>query len=144
MRIRNKLYHFMQGRYGLDTLGKATFWLYFLVFILSLFLGGNLIFDIVMLFLIFVMYYRFLSKDIYKRTKENNKYLAFLKRIKTSPQKKDSVYKNCHHCHKKLKLPIPSKRGIKHVQCPKCHKRNTFLIMHKLKVEVIKRKERNK
>ena len=53
---------------------------------------------------------------------------------------KDKVYRRCHKCHTMLKLPVPKKRGIKHSTCPKCKKRNTFLILKQVKIEIISKK----
>lgn len=146
MKFRQKLRQFMMGRYGVDELSKFLFWIYLIIFGISLFIP-NIIFDVLMIALIIEIYYRFFSKNIYMRSIENTKFLNWKKKIKMyfvrkkkrRKQKGEWVYKTCHHCHKMLKLPIPSKRGIKYVKCPKCHKRNRFLILQKQKIEIIKK-----
>ena len=50
------------------------------------------------------------------------------------------VMQDCN-VHTILRLPLPSKRGIKHVKCPKCGKRLTVVALRKLKVEVIRKDE---
>ena len=42
--------------------------------------------------------------------------------IRRNIKDKEYIYKNCRHCKKLLKLPIPYKRGIKEVKCPKCNR----------------------
>ena len=52
-----------------------------------------------------------------------------------------NIYKRCHHCSRVLRLPKQEKKGFKHVKCPDCHKRNTFLILKSEKIEIIKKKK---
>jgi len=92
------------------------------------------------------MIYRFFSKNIYQRRKENEYYLQLKKKVNTffknsKNKNKDNVYKRCKKCKKLLKLPIPSKRGIKRVKCPKCGKSQKFIILKKQKIEIIKKKK---
>lgn len=142
--MKNKLINFMYGRYAtLDEYYKFLLILYICILITNSFLNLRIL-SIVELFLLTYILYRFLSKDIISRSNENRTYLKIKdKIIHPFNKKEDYVYKKCHRCHKTLKLPLPNERGIKHVVCPKCKKRNTFLILRKLKIEVIK-KERKK
>ena len=89
-----------------------------------------------------------ISKNIYGRSKENVFFIRIKKKvlkpfnnIKRNYKDKDHVYKKCHYCKTTLKLPLPSKRGFKKVKCPDCKKRNKFLILRKMKVELIKTKK---
>ena len=118
MKIRN----FMSGRYGSDELSRTLLVLAILLGIINLFIN-SIIINIIELLLLVIIIYRTLSKNLYKRVKENNNYLDFLNKI-TSLIKNDSsyIYKKCHKCKTKLRLPKPSKIGIKHVKCPTCGK----------------------
>ncbi len=145
-KIMNKIYSFMNGRYGIDDIYKDGFILYLILVILDIFFNSKVLY-VLQMTLILTLLYRSFSKQINKRIRENDKYLK-LKRKMLKPVKdikkylKDDyhIYKKCHHCNTILKLPIPSKRGIKHSKCPTCKKRNTYLILKKLKVEIIKKK----
>lgn len=147
MNLRNKLIKFMYGRYGVDELYKFLFLLYIITFIINVFLN-NIFLEIIGLIIILIMFYRVLSKKIYKRNKENQQYLKLKKQIikpfqniKRNILDKDHIYKKCPKCKTTLKLPIPYERGIKHTNCPKCKKRLTLFVFKKQKIEIIKNKK---
>ena len=149
MKWINKLQKFMIGRYGPDELYNFLLKLYIILFIIDLFFN-SLALTIIELLIVIIMFYRFLSKNIYKRRKENNKYLRLKNKIlkpfnniKRNFKDKDYyVYKKCHKCKTTLKLPLPPKRGIQHVKCPKCKNRIKFLCLRQEKIEVIKNKKK--
>ena len=148
MKIINKIQRFMYGRYGIDDLYKFLFKLYLVLLIANLFINSKILL-LIELVIIFIMFYRLFSKKIGKRVKENNKYLKIKKyilkpwqNIMRNVKDNNHVYKKCHHCKNTLRLPVPSKRGIKHVVCPICKKRNKFLVLKKLKIEVIKNNQK--
>lgn len=146
MKWMNKLQKFMIGRYGVDELYKFLFTIYIISFIINLFIK-SLIIEIIGLVIVIYTFYRVLSKNISKRYKENQIYLKVKKQLlyprrKTKSKIKDRnhIYKKCHKCKKILKLPLPNKRGIKHVKCPNCKKKIKLLVLGKEKIEVIKNK----
>ena len=148
MKFIQKLQKFMYGRYGLDDLGNFLFKIYLILFILNLFLKLYVL-TIIEFILVVVILYRFISKDIYKRSRENVLFRKIKKKlfkpfsnIKRNINDKDHVYKKCHYCKTTLKLPLPNKRGIKKVKCTNCKKRNKFLILKKVKIELIKNKKK--
>ena len=144
-----KLQRFMIGRYGSDELYKFLFKLYIGLFIIDLFFYSRIL-NILELLVIFIMFYRFFSKKIYTRRKENDKYLELkglflkpFKNIKRNFNDRDYfVYKKCSKCKTTLKLPLPHKMGIQRVKCPKCKYRIKFLCLRQEKVEVIKKKRK--
>lgn len=140
--MRYKFINFMRGRYGMDELYKFLLYLYLGLFIINLFIDSDII-SILELIIISVMFYRYFSKDVYKRRKENINFLEFKKRIIEifKGTSKDYIYKKCHKCKKTLRLPVPSCRGIKKVICPVCKKKNKFLVLEKIRIEVIKKKK---
>ena len=147
MKLLEKLQKFMYGRYGrIDDLYKFLFWLYIILLIINLFLN-NLIITIIELLLVIIMFYRLFSKKIYKRSNENKKYLKLknkllkpFKNIKRNIADKNYIYKKCPKCKTILKLPVPTKRGIKHAKCPTCKKKLRVLALKKLKIELIRDK----
>ena len=93
------------------------------------------------------MIYRSISRNISKRRYENRIYLNIKKKIlspfksfKRNIKDKNYIYRKCKKCKKVLRLPIPYKRGIKHVKCPKCGNKLTVLVLRKEKIEVIRKK----
>ena len=143
MNFINKFQKFMYGRYGFDLLNKYIFYLYMLLLIINIFVRSYIL-SIVELLLIIIIFYRTLSKKIYKRSNENKIFEKFINKIKPKSKPKDTdthIYRRCHHCSRVLRLPIPAKKGIKHVKCPDCGKMNTFLILKSEKIEIIKNKK---
>lgn len=128
MKLKDKLYRFMYGRYGVDQLSKFMLNVYLFLALVSLFVP--FIVDVVLLplsvILISLVFFRMLSKNIYKRQWENAKYLSikrkFTEHFKYISNKwkfrKTHVYKKCPSC--KCKLKLPRKKGTHTVKCPKC------------------------
>lgn len=147
MKYITKLQKFMQGRYGPDDLYKFLLILYLLLFILELFID-SLILNFIELLVIIIMFYRFFSKNIYTRQKENREYLKLkakfmvpFKNLKRNYQDREyHIYKKCKKCKSTLKLPLPPKRGIQHVRCPKCKDKIKFICLRQEKIEVIRKK----
>ena len=146
MNFLTKLQQFMYGRYGIDDLTKFILKIYLVIIVCNIFIR-SIILTVIELLLIFICTFRTISKNIYGRNAENMKFKDIMKsinkpfvNIKRNIKDKDKVYKRCHKCHTVLKLPVPKKRGIKHSTCPKCKKRNTFLILKKEKIEIISKK----
>lgn len=147
MKFIEKIQKFMYGRSGLDELGMFLFQSYLVLLVINIFVKSNIL-TIIELVIVVIALYRMLSKNIYGRSNENVKFIKLKKKvlkpfynIKRNFNDKDHVYKKCHHCKTTLKLPVPTKRGIKKVKCPECKKRNKFLILKKMKVELIKNKK---
>ena len=140
-----KLQKFMYGRYGFDELYKFLLRLCILVLLVNLFIRHYILL-IMEILILFFMFYRIISKKIYRRQKENIKYLKIknkiltpFENIKRNIQDKNHIYKKCRHCNKILKLPLPEKKGIKHVKCPNCKRKMKILVLKKQKIEIIKK-----
>lgn len=142
----------MYGRYGPDDLYHFLFKLYFVLLIINLFLKISILGYIEILIVVF-MFYRFFSKNIYKRSDENRLFLKCKKRI-IKPfnriakrfgniikniRDKSYIYKKCRKCGTVLRLPLPNKCGIKKVKCPNCKRKFKVLCLKKEKIEVIKK-----
>ena len=123
-KLRYKLSIFMQGRYGPDDLYKGCLILYLVLIIVNIFLASKLISALLYLLIIFV-FFRFFSKNITKRQKENATYLIWKNKAKNSFDifkkrfsDKEHVFRKCPHC--KATLRLPRKKGAHTVSCPKC------------------------
>ena len=150
MKYINKFQKFMNGRYGVDELTKFIIKIYFILVIINLFINNKVLY-LLELILLFIMFYRFLSKKIYKRSNENQLFLKIknnllkpFKNIERNIKDKEHIYKKCHKCKTTLKLPLPSKMGIKKAKCPKCGKRVRFITFRQEKIEVYRNGKRIK
>lgn len=145
MKFLYKIQKFMYGRYAkCDELYKFLFLIYIFLLIIDLFVN-SIILIYLQLILFYLLIYRFLSKNIYKRTIENKKFIKikneFIKpfiNFRRNISDKNHVYKKCSNCKTTLKLPVPFTRGIKHAKCPECGKKIQILVLKKVKVEIIK------
>ena len=112
------LRRFMSGRYGqLDKLNSLLLWMGVIVVIVSMFLPTGvltLIFPLVSYGLLGVVMWRMLSRNIYKRAKENRKYLSMLERIKD----REHRYFTCPKC--KQEVRVPKGKGKIAITCPQC------------------------
>ena len=137
--FREKLVRFMMGRYGFDQLGKFL--------MLSGFVFGILCMLLRFLPVPFIYYicsalntafyvvavFRILSRNTYKRSLENEKYLEIRARVipvldeKTkSIRDKSYIYKKCPRCSSKLRLKRI--RGKHTTKCPKCGHKFTVMV----------------
>ncbi len=120
-KIKDKLYKFMYGRYGVDQLGQALMWLSFIVLLPGLFITSNIrqIFNLLFWIIIFYEYFRMFSKNIYKRQAENNWYVNKVNYLKTRfKQRKTYRFYNCPKC--KTHLRVPRGVGSITITCSKC------------------------
>jgi len=125
MAFRQKLMNFMYGRRGNDGLNLALLILAFLFLGVNLFVHSTVIFIIEYLLLILVIF-RGLSKNLYRRGRENEAFmkvwrpiLRFFKQTKNRIRdRKTHVYRKCPGC--KTVLRLPKIKGEHGVTCPKC------------------------
>lgn len=139
MKFINTMQKFMIGRYGSDDLYKFQFKLLIVFLVINLFVN-NVVLDVLELLNIVIIIYRYLSKNIYNRVKENELYLNIrswfirpFRNIKRSFLDKEHLYKRCS-CGTTIKVNVPKKRGIKHAKCPSCGKRNRIIAFRCKKV----------
>lgn len=134
MRFRDRLYRFMQGRYGADQLSKFLLALMVAIWILSMILGipgrHNLIFftissalSYLSIIIIIICWFRMFSKNIPKRYRENQKYLKrksdFLSLFGRGAG--SDMYNRVFKCPKcKQKVRVPKGKGKIAIRCPKC------------------------
>ena len=126
-RIKEMLIRFMSGRYGTDNLNWLIFGLYVLMFIIYM-ITKLAVFYYIGLALIIWYCFRTLSRNIYGRQLENQKYLnatkgirIFCRRQKNKwRDRKTHIYKRCPNC--KTFLRLPKKTGTHVAVCPKCKK----------------------
>ncbi len=141
-KFKEKLYKFAYGRYGVDQLYYFLLGLALAVvvadFITQWLMPEGLAKTIlglsasaVMLFLFVWMVFRSMSRKIYKRKLENERFLRFVGSLKrfvtfntsrgTKSRNTDDAYyvfRDCTKCHSTLRLP--RKVGRNRVKCPRC------------------------
>ncbi len=132
MNFRYKLMQFMSGRYGPDKLMYATLGISVCLAFVNLFVrafGGFKAYLIIQLFVyafLALTLFRFFSRNISKRARENEKFrnaLAFAKRRRElyNQRKADEchVYRKCPRC--KATLRLPHRLGKHKTVCPRCN-----------------------
>ena len=124
--MRDKIYRFMQGRYGTDDFYKFLFWVALIGIVINWFFKSQLLSFAVTLILVYAMY-RVLSKNHSARYAENQRYLQATAKIRYwfDQQKKLMEERKYHHistCPKcRQKIRIPKGKGKIMIRCPKCH-----------------------
>ena len=128
----------INGRNGIDDLVKFQFCFLVGLVILDIFVNSYIV-GFLQLITMITIVYRFLSKNLYRRVKENQifnniKYgiLSPFRTMKRRIEDKKHLYKKCS-CGTTIKTPLPKRRGIKHAKCPNCGKRNRILAFRKQK-----------
>lgn len=123
--FREKLARFMSGRYGIDFLYTATLIICIILALVNMFVHSWII-GIILFALAIWATYRAMSRNIYKRKKEND-FIVNIKNklaftfgtgINRFKERKTHVYKKCPKCRAQLRLP--RKKGTLKVHCPKC------------------------
>ena len=124
--MRDKIYRFMQGRYGTDDFYKFLFWVALIGIVINWFFKSQLLSFAVTLILVYAMY-RVLSKNHSARYAENQRYLQATAKFRYwfDQQKKLMEERKYHHiytCPKcRQKIRIPKGKGKIMIRCPKCH-----------------------
>lgn len=117
-RLRYRILTFMNGRYGLDDLGKLLFGIGLLFDVIGIFTRNPIVNSIAFVSLVLLMF-RFLSKDIYHRQRENTAYRAFIQLFLTKFQlRKEYVVFKCRKCNRNIR--VPRNHGKVEVTCPLC------------------------
>ena len=123
--LKMNFIRFMQGRNGMDELGKALNIGVIILLVLSIFTKWS-VFYILALALMVYMYFRVFSKNTPKRYAENQAFLKSTCKIRTfwASQKNMMRQRKTHHIYScpecKQKIRIPRGKGKIEIQCPKC------------------------
>lgn len=122
--MKNKLAQFMQGRYGNDRFNQFLMIVAIVAMVISIF-GGNLFWLLALLFMGYA-YYRMFSRQIYKRSGENQWYLKQEMKVRSFFQrkKKELEIRKTHHIYHcpscKQKIRVPKGKGKIEIRCQKC------------------------
>lgn len=123
--LKLKFAAWMRGRYGMDALYKFTMAMTFVFLVLNLIFPSLLFYALSLGFAIF-SFFRAFSKNLSRRTAENQRYLALKNKLNQKilllknrfRDRNTHRYRSCPSCRQSLRLP--KKVGVNHVTCPKC------------------------
>ena len=134
LRLAERLRQFMYGRYGNDKLNNFLFVLLIVLAAINLFFHSGIVY-IIQWLLLLVVILRAISKNYYKRNRENSAFLRLYNPAKNKlaitkqriKQRKYRVFKTCPNC--KATISLPRQKGKHGVRCPKCK--------HEFKVRIL-------
>ncbi|EOS74194.1 zinc finger domain, LSD1 subclass [Dorea sp. 5-2] len=123
--MKEKLIRFMYGRYGIDSLCRFTL----IAGLVSMLLAGwndSMLLSLLSWACIILTYFRMFSRNIYKRSAENQWYLNKTYKLRSAfyRQKNLLIQRRTHHIYKcpscRQKIRIPRGKGRIEIRCPKC------------------------
>ena len=127
-RLKNSMYRFLYGRYGVDQLSRTIVMISVFVYVINLFWWHSAIVSTVVWVLLLWNIYRCYSKQIYKRRAENEAFLMMSAGIRRrftlmKKQRLDQTHKYfmCPNC--KQFVRVPKGHGKITITCPSCHHR---------------------
>ena len=118
--------NFMRGRYGVDQLNFFMLVLGIVIMVVAMIFRIPYV-SYVSILLLILCYWRMFSRNVYKRSGENTKFLRMTypvsSRLKSWrncwKDRKTHKYLKCPNC--KQQLRVPKGKGEITVTCPKCH-----------------------
>ena len=121
---RQRTARFMAGRSGNDAFNRFLLVCDLILLLLSALLGGP--FFLLALALLVYIYFRMLSRNVYRRQDENTRYLRVKHKIQSRlrlaaerwKQRRDYKFFVCPACHTTLR--VPKGRGKIRIVCRKC------------------------
>ncbi|MDO4489535.1 MAG: hypothetical protein Q4B85_00455 [Lachnospiraceae bacterium] len=125
--LKYNLQRLMQGRYGVDSLGRFCLGASVLLLLLSGLLVrvpvlGSLT-NTAGLLLLFYTYFRMFSRNIPKRYEENRRFQKKYNLFSRAAGDKTHRYYRCSCCGQTIR--VPKGKGRIQITCPKC--RNSFV-----------------
>ena len=123
--MKRRFMEFMSGRYRADQLSRFTLAVSLILLVLNIFTNLRIIYLAALIVLAWC-YFRMFSRNITKRSAENQKYLNMVWKSKVKfgkfknriVQSKDYHIYKCPSCGQKIR--IPRGKGKICITCPKC------------------------
>ena len=127
--MREKIARFMSGRYGSDQLNRLFSVLCLVLLLMAVIFNGTAVSRVLWMLsfaLLLLVYFRMFSRNVYKRTQENNNYMRIryntvkkFRMIKERwTQRKEYRFFSCPSCHTTLR--VPKGKGKINIVCRKC------------------------
>lgn len=131
-KIGNAIARFMYGRNGMDQLNVALFGGYIAYCVVRAILlivlesrAVMIVSDILLYAFMLLIFYRMFSKNLYKRRAENQKWVNWVWRMKSSRNgarerhaDKEHKYFTCKDCKTICRVPVGKGKIV--ITCPKC------------------------
>lgn len=117
LKLSHFLRTFMEGRYGTDRLNMAILCAGLaasLLSVISPFPVLNMVLFVISYGLMFLAIIRSLSRNTYKRYRENRKFMQIVSRMKDRQHR----YFDCPKCHQMVR--VPKGKGNISITCPRC------------------------
>ncbi len=118
--IKMGLQRFMRGRYGTDKLNTLILIIGLVFCIGSMFMPVGwpvLVMTGLAYVCSFVVIFRSMSRNTYKRYRENRRYLSLVNRLKD----REHRYFSCPKCRQSVR--VPKGKGKISITCPKCREK---------------------
>lgn len=114
--LHDGMRRFMTGRYGMDRLNTIILWASVILVLIAIFLPGmlKLVFTGISYLLLGFAIFRLLSRNTYKRYRENRRFLMLIDQVKDREHK----YYSCPRCRQPVR--VPRGKGKIAITCPKC------------------------
>ena len=124
-KFKNAMYRFMQGRYGADQFNNFLLMIALILALLNSLFIRSAFFGLFVDAILFYSLFRMFSRNIWKRQKENLKYMEITRPvrsrfnlIKRNATDKEHRYFVCPNC--KQTVRVPRGRGKIEITCPRC------------------------
>lgn len=118
-KTRTGMNRFMQGRYGLDRFNSVLLWISVAMAVIAMLLSGvvGLVLTLLAYALMGLAIFRALSRNTYRRYRENRWFLMQWDRI----MDREHRYYTCPKCRQSVR--VPKGKGKIAITCPKCKER---------------------
>lgn len=120
--LKRRFNQFMRGRYGHDQLNTVILIFYLLFLLVGNFVRSDqatLLFSLLSLMAMLLFLFRYFSKNIHQRFKENEQFIKIRDQLMTKTTKPPTVkIFKCPNCSQKVR--VPRGRGKIEITCPKC------------------------
>lgn len=118
-RFSQRIAAFMQGRYGLDGLGRFLLVLSMIFLLISIMIRPVRFLYVIGIGILLYEYYRMFSRNVSKRYQENMRFMGFVngQRQRFAQRKTHKIFK-CPNCSQKIR--VPKGKGKICIKCPKC------------------------
>lgn len=124
-RLRDHFGRFMYGRYGMDQYTRFLSYVCLVLLVATLFSNNIVVYILAILGVVYT-YFRVFSRNISKRTAENQAYLKIYYKCMTKINRFKAQLKDrkthrifrCPSCSQKIR--VPKNKGNILIKCPKC------------------------
>lgn len=123
--FKERVIGFLSGRNGTDTICYVLLGTYAVISLINCFFN-SLILWIAGIAVMCYLWFRVLSRNVYKRRMENEKFKSFWRKIsrwfkqkkRAFKERKEFAFRKCPSCKSVLRLP--REKGKHNTKCPRC------------------------